>query len=212
MPTDDPAHFYFDTTLNSLNYIVHCEETGSLQQRFPQYRHFAMLGYSAGGWTTTLYAAVDSRITLSFPVAGSIPLTLVAAGSANDGPPEFHLENVNRIADFTEIYLLGAFGVGRKQVQIMNANDGCCYAVAGYLKNPARNHNNAAVPIDDLRAYESQIQHAMSAAGLPGTFELEIDHYYDNPLERTDGHAVSRWAWETVILPQLDVLSGHLQH
>lgn len=37
------------------------------------YKHVVMTGLSGGGWTTTVAAAVDPRITLSMPVAGSIP-------------------------------------------------------------------------------------------------------------------------------------------
>lgn len=37
------------------------------------YKHVVMMGLSGGGWTTTLAAALDHRISLSTPVAGSIP-------------------------------------------------------------------------------------------------------------------------------------------
>jgi hypothetical protein len=37
------------------------------------YKHVVMFGLSGGGWSTTIAAAVDSRITLSIPVAGSVP-------------------------------------------------------------------------------------------------------------------------------------------
>lgn len=40
------------------------------------YRRYIMMGLSGGGWTTTVYSALDTRIWLSFPVAGSIPLAL----------------------------------------------------------------------------------------------------------------------------------------
>ena len=40
------------------------------------YERFVMLGLSAGGWSTTLAAAVDPRIQLSFPTAGSVPFNL----------------------------------------------------------------------------------------------------------------------------------------
>ena len=36
------------------------------------YDEIVMLGLSGGGWTTTVSAAVDSRIKLSIPVAGSV--------------------------------------------------------------------------------------------------------------------------------------------
>jgi hypothetical protein len=32
-----------------------------------------MFGLSGGGWSTTIAAALDPRITLSVPVAGSVP-------------------------------------------------------------------------------------------------------------------------------------------
>ena len=32
-----------------------------------------MIGLSVGGWTMTLYAALDPRVRLSFPVAGTLP-------------------------------------------------------------------------------------------------------------------------------------------
>ena len=39
------------------------------------YTRVVMMGKSGGGWTTTLAAALDPRISFSAPVAGSIPLT-----------------------------------------------------------------------------------------------------------------------------------------
>ena len=30
----------------------------------------------SGGWTTTVYAAIDPRVTRSYPVAGSLPIPL----------------------------------------------------------------------------------------------------------------------------------------
>ena len=37
------------------------------------YKRVVMMGLSGGGWTTTLAAALDPRIALSTPVAGSVP-------------------------------------------------------------------------------------------------------------------------------------------
>jgi hypothetical protein len=37
------------------------------------YKHIVMAGLSGGGWTTTISAAIDPRITLSMPIAGSMP-------------------------------------------------------------------------------------------------------------------------------------------
>eukprot|EP01051_Picozoa_sp_SAG22_P019665 SAG22_NODE_3704_length_1566_cov_1.912065_2_plen_119_part_00 len=37
------------------------------------YEKIVMMGLSGGGWSTTIAAAVDPRIDLSMPTAGSIP-------------------------------------------------------------------------------------------------------------------------------------------
>src|SRR6185312_13818026 len=65
-PVGSPFRYFLDTTLQSLNYLESLNE----------YSEVDMIGLSGGGWTTTLYAAVDPRIMRSFPVAGSIPLYL----------------------------------------------------------------------------------------------------------------------------------------
>eukprot|EP01043_Picozoa_sp_COSAG02_P103688 COSAG02_NODE_39697_length_414_cov_0.596825_2_plen_47_part_01 len=36
-----------------------------------RYKHIVMVGISGGGWTTTVSAAIDPRIELSMPIAGS---------------------------------------------------------------------------------------------------------------------------------------------
>ena len=40
------------------------------------YEQLHMAGLSGGGWTTTVAAAIDKRITASFPIAGSVPCSL----------------------------------------------------------------------------------------------------------------------------------------
>ena len=37
------------------------------------YKQIVMMGLSGGGWSTTIAAAIDPRIQLSMPTAGSIP-------------------------------------------------------------------------------------------------------------------------------------------
>src|SRR5882724_11589473 len=44
------------------------------------YRSVYMVGLSGGGWTTTLYAAIDPRVRRSYPVAGSLPQYLRKEG------------------------------------------------------------------------------------------------------------------------------------
>lgn len=55
--------FFLEPVVRSINYAV-----GALG-----YKRVVMMGLSGGGWSTTLLAAIDPRITFSAPVAGSLP-------------------------------------------------------------------------------------------------------------------------------------------
>jgi len=92
------------------------------------YSSIAMVGISGGGWTTTLAAAIDPRIKMSFPVAGSYPIFL-RAGIQNDwGDYEQTAPEVYLIANYLELYILGSVGHGRRQVQVLNQYDPCCFS------------------------------------------------------------------------------------
>ncbi len=102
-----------------------------------------MIGLSGGGWTTTMAPAVDVRIRRSFPVAGSYPLYC----RTNPFPSFSHdieqyyeplyreidsdgdgiADTAAGVASWLEIYALGAFGPGRRQTQILNYYDECCF-------------------------------------------------------------------------------------
>ena len=148
-----PLKFFLEPVAISLNALK------------PRYKEVHMAGLSGGGWTTTLYAAVDPGIRYSFPFAGSIPLYLRTGGSVRD--KEQYLDEFYRIAGYPDLYLLGTYGSGRKQIQILNRRDDCCFgeaqhktASAGLAYEPA------------LRVYEKKVQ---EAAGRLGRFRLDID-------------------------------------
>ena len=100
------------------------------------YHSFYMTGVSGGGWTTTLYSAVDSRINQSFPAAGSLPLHLredrdrfnSAQRPADWGDYEQTVPELYSIANYLDLYILGSFGDKRRQLQILNKYDPCCFA------------------------------------------------------------------------------------
>ena len=48
------------------------------------YEHAYLAGLSGGGWTTTVYAALDPRVPVSLPLAGSIPWYLFADHQQGD--------------------------------------------------------------------------------------------------------------------------------
>jgi hypothetical protein len=90
-----------------------------------RYGHVAMAGLSGGGWTTVLAAALDPRIRSSFPVAGSYPIFLKARRDWGDW--EQVTPDLYRNTTYLEMYILGGFGEGRRQLQIVNQFDSCCF-------------------------------------------------------------------------------------
>jgi hypothetical protein len=147
-----------------------------------------MTGLSGGGWTTTLYAAVDPTIRCSFPIAGTIPLYLRTRGSVGDR--EQYEQTFYRIAGYPDLYLLGASGRGRKQIQILNRRDDCCFGEA--------QHDPQALGMsypDAIRQYEATVAQAVKEAGR-GMFRVEID-------EAAPSHMISHHAINEILIPEL---------
>jgi hypothetical protein len=174
-----PLKFFLEPTLTSLNYM---------QRNYPQYRDFSMTGLSGGGWTTTLYAAVDPRIRTSIPVAGSLPLYLCHEGYGHDVEQRF--DPFYKIAGYPELYLLGAYGEGRKQIQVLNRRDNCCF---GEYQHDSRLTGMPFEP--SLREYETRVKKTLERLGS-GSFRVFID-------EKSDGHKISAHTLQSVILPEL---------
>ncbi len=166
-----PIRFFLEPTATGLNYLR------------KQYRAFHMAGLSGGGWTTTVYAAIDPRIQYSFPVAGSIPLYLRRGGSVGDR--EQFESTFYAIAGYPDLYVLGAHGKGRKQIQILVRHDNCCFG--------ERQHDEKAIGkpyAEAMREYERRVRNVV------GNFRLVID-------EVGPSHMISHHAIEDVILPEL---------
>ena len=182
--TGSPMKWFLESTAVSLNYL----KSRSAADRFPAYRAFHMTGLSGGGWTTTVYAALDPTIRVSVPVAGTIPLYLRARGSVGDREqfdPAFY-----RLAGYPDLYLLGAHGPGRRQVQILNRRDTCCFGEAQH------DPQTAGLDYEDaMHEYATRVQAAAKEIG-DTTYRLELD-------ETSSGHVVSQHAIEEVLLPEL---------
>jgi hypothetical protein len=116
-----------------------------------------MLGISGGGWTTTIYAAVDTRIMQSFPVAGSYPVYLRSQSKRDWGDFEQTLPDLYRIANYPELYIMGSCGKDRKQIQILNQYDSCCFAGLKF------------------RTYEKAVKDAVAGLGK-GEFRVFLDN------------------------------------
>ena len=188
--TGNPMKFFLEPVAVSLNYL----KTMATAHGFPVYRQFDMVGLSGGGWTTTLYAAIDPTITISIPVAGSLPLYLrdPIEGDTEQLYPPFYA-----VAGYPDLYVLGGYGRGRLQVQVLNRYD--TSAFGQYVVRPHPETFDA-----DLRRYEADVREALSEAGA-GSFRLEID-------DTTFTHTISPYALTAFLIsalrPQVGIVSN----
>ncbi len=112
-----PVKFFLEPIIRTLNYLVESNHSS-----------FSMVGISGGGWTTTLIAAIDPRIQKSFPVAGTYPIYLRSDAQRDWGDYEQNVPEIYRTVNYPELYILGSFGHNRKQLQLLNQFDSCCFA------------------------------------------------------------------------------------
>ncbi len=111
-----PIKYFIEPVLMVLNYL----------EKNHEYYSVSMLGFSGGGWTTTLVAALDSRVEKSFSVAGSYPIFLRSSndfGGLIQDYPELY-----KTVNYLDLYILASYGAGRKHRQIINKYDPCCFS------------------------------------------------------------------------------------
>ena len=133
------------------------------------FEYVSMIGVSSGAWVTLVSAAVDPRIDASFPVAGVLPLSLLR------GKEESAREIVKDIADLAgvlDLAIMGADRAGRRQVQIFNRYDRCCF----YGPRPA--------------LYAGLL--AETARKMGGSHQLLFDETHAR-------HKISRWAMKRIM-------------
>ena len=117
----NPMKLFLDPIQINLNFLDN-------EYNFKQY---SMIGLSGGGWTTVVYSAIDERISNSFSVGGSMPFYL-RIDSRDMGDYEQTNIELYQDVNYLELYILGAYGDGRKHIQIFNKNDSCCFSGNGY--------------------------------------------------------------------------------
>ena len=176
-----PWHYFFEPLAQSLNYIA---------RQYPAYRDFSMVGLSGGGWTTTIYAAIDPRIRTSFPVAGSIPLYMYSANYQTDA--EQSRAELYSLAGYPDLYVLGSAGRGRRQFQVLNHSDKCCFG--------ARYHDRKLRHVSgdfdsSVRRYEARVKSTLATLGT-GSFRVVI---FD-----VDGHLIPEEVLRNLILRTLN--------
>jgi len=147
---------------------------------------FHMMGISGGGWTTQLYAAMDTSIKRSYAIAGSVPIEYRFLSPYDWGDAEQHDPRIYSNISYPEIYVLGAAGKGRSQMHILNSYDPCCFqAEAG-------------------KYYKKAICEKINILG-EGQFQFLAD--------TTDkSHTISDYALEKIIQHLNSKYSNHTKH
>jgi hypothetical protein len=167
----DPFIYFLDPVRRSLNYAI--AQYG--------YTSIAMMGLSGGGWTTTVYAALDTRITSSVPIAGSEPLYMNIAGDIEgqdaygNGNDFYSLLGDPVVTHYKDLYVMGAHGAGRRQTQVLNRNDN-----EGFGESKANPIEYVGTGVWDqtVRAYELEVRQKLQALGA-GAYRVEINEADD---------------------------------
>jgi len=180
--TGSPMQYFLDPVAASVNYL----RSRSQIDHFPLYREIDMTGLSGGGWTTTVYAAIDPRIRVSIPVAGSIPL--YSRGAASLGDMEQYLDGFYEIAGYPDLYLLGARERNRSQLWILNRKDSCCFGA-----NPLMYRDPDGRAWDEImRGYETDVRRELEGPSPAGSFRLLID-------DTAEFHMISPFAIDAIL-------------
>lgn len=157
-----PLSYFFTPINHSLNYL-------DLNYNFKNYH---MLGISGGGWTATIYPALDTRISKSFAVSGSLPIPL-RTNSQDIGDYEQIHPELYDIANYSEFYIMSSYGQNRAFNQIFNKYDPCCFS--GNL----------------FSEYESKISNIVYKLNF-GDFNVYLDDTHKE-------HKISEYAQELIL-------------
>ncbi|CAE7945210.1 cysK [Symbiodinium sp. KB8] len=112
------VQYFLEPVINTINFAI-----DSLA-----YERIIMMGLSGGGWTTTLAAAVDPRIVLSIPIAGSLPCDFRHTSWDFE---QFCSDRWAQIGNYTALYVLAALEKDRASVQMLHESDPCCFHACG---------------------------------------------------------------------------------
>lgn len=174
--------FFIEPVVQNINYFKsEVENPGNV----------AMIGISGGGWTAHLAAAVDPRIKLSIPIAGSAPLycrSEVNWGDMEQVYAPLYAEDIGPkpdqsgggVATWLEIYALGGYGDGRSQIYVTNKRE------------PAN-----VFPGEFPDTFKDIVSDLVAEELGKGKWQ----HVYDTS---TTEHQINPWTLDNVILPALE--------
>ena len=156
---DHAMRFHIEPTIAAINLAV--DKLG--------YAYVDMIGFSSGALNTVIAAAIDPRIRGSYPIAGVYPIYLREGQEIlANGPPYF--PPMLAAIGYLDMFVLGAYGgQGRRQLQIFNRYDRCCFRnTKGRLYEQAVNERAALLSGGGFGVYidETHADHKISSAAI----------------------------------------------
>ena len=162
-----PIKFFVEPITVSLNYLDEEYDFSS----------YYMIGISGGGWTVTVYPAIDDRISQTYSVAGSLPIYLRSIPENRGDYEQWHPE-LYQIANYLDLYIMNSYGENRKFIQIFNKHDSCCFSGEFY------------------KTYETEVKDTLSKLDS-GHFDIFLDDTHKT-------HKISDHALEIITQSMLD--------
>lgn len=165
------------------------------------FSRYDMVGLSGGGWTTTILPALDTRIKISIPVAGSWPGIIFAGSLAcsdsicGDGCfaincAEQNWSNFFTVAGYVDLYTMASYGPNRRQFQILNYSDDCCFGNSFFVGSGAA----TLYGVD----YPTYVRNYMVAAKQLERVVMPMN--YDGMIDYTaDQHQISTNAQQVIL-------------
>jgi hypothetical protein len=154
--------FFLEPILVAVNYIEYSYNLDSI----------FMIGISGGGWTTTMYSAIDDRIEKSFPVGAMLPLFISLNAPVIPHYESVLLELYQKVS-YLDLYILSSFGENREQIKIINEFDSCCHGGISY------------------QVFEEEIMETMEKLNN-GNFTIFLDDSHN-------GHKISNTALQIIL-------------
>ncbi|MCH8831051.1 MAG: acetylxylan esterase, partial [Planctomycetes bacterium] len=130
-------------------------------------QRLAVTGLSGGGWQTIFISALDTRVTLSNPVAGYSSFRTRARHFSDLGDSEQTPVDLGITADYAQ---LTAMRAPRPTLLTFNAEDNCCFR-ADHALGPLL---EAAAPIFKLYGKEDNLRSHVNK--VPGNHNFLIDN------------------------------------
>jgi hypothetical protein len=180
------------------------QDINYLQSATPGLKDVSMVGLSGGGWTAAMAPAIDARIKLSIPIAGSAPLYVqnrVSAADAEQVFSELYDERINAdgsgggVATYLECYALGAYGEGRRQVMVTIPGEPVGLYPTTWLTDTTILAKNYGTDLAGISSVNDLLTGVMGQLHQ-GRWEYAYD-------VSANVHQISPWTIDNVIMPAL---------